>query len=118
MKTMTYYVTKPSTLTREGYVIPASTARYGCWCKKTGTNLIQLAHLTVGDIIQDEEGQLVKIAAHGIRVKKGPVTQYELDVEIFDVRKEPNVSIRYSENAGTGHTAALPGDEVRGERPS
>lgn len=114
MKTLTFFVTKPSTLTREGYVIPASTARYGCWCKKTGTNLIQLAHLHVGDLIH-EEGQLVRIK--DIRVKEGPVTQYELDVEIFDVRKESHVSIRSSENADTGHATALSGDEMRGERP-
>lgn len=83
MKTMTFFVKKPSTLTREGYVIPASTARYGCWCRKTGTNLIQLAHLTPGDIIQDEEGQLVKITPNGILITEGEVTKYDIDVEPF-----------------------------------
>jgi hypothetical protein len=88
LKTLTFFVTKPNTLTREGYVIPASTVRYGCWCKKTGTNLIQLAHLTPGDIILDEEGQLVKITPNGILITEGEVTKYEIDVEPFHPKEK------------------------------
>lgn len=117
MKTLTFNVRERNTLTREGYVIQVSTGRYGYWCTQTSERIIQLAHLHVGDLIRENnDSPMVRIK--NIRVKKGPVTQYELDVEIFDVRKEPHVSIRYSENADTGHAAALSGDEMRGERPS
>lgn len=90
MKTLTFFVTKPNTLTREGYVIPASTVRYGYWCKKTSTSLIQLAHLTPGDIILDEEGQPVKITPNGILITEGEVTRYDLDVELFQPKGQAN----------------------------
>jgi hypothetical protein len=83
-----FNVRKPNTLTRKGYVIPASTVRYGCWCKRTETNLIQLAHLTPGDIILDEEGQTVKITPNGILITEGAVTKYEIDVEPFHLKEK------------------------------
>ena len=83
MRTLIYNVTTPNTLSREGYVVAVSTARYGYWCKHTNTGIIQLAHLGVGDMFFDEgNSRIVKICRNGIRVSKtGRVLRYEIDVE-------------------------------------